>query len=271
MNESFTSVSQEVSKNEKLPLNITNRFSHLKEYIKTLPEHVQKCSALTVLFLLGVFSVAEAQNVDSNMDKTIDGLRSGSVKIENAVDSIYSSYKKTTNDSTFSYVEYFDHVKNNKESFEVKFSGPDMAGGQMGDTVSMGNYEAMEFSVIITNDSKTNGAENLDQEGRFLSAVKPYNGEIKNNDENAVSYVAVGKTKQETIISAIAGLAGFKNSEISVTSLSSDKPSFSNGQDEFISHSTEVICNETKKTILENVKIVVTQTTDGFSVEAFCN
>lgn len=269
MKESFNSKKE--APNKELPLNISSRISNLKEYIKTLPDYVRKAGAFTIVFLMGVFSTAEAQNVDSNLDKIIDDLRSGNIKIENAADSIYSSYKESNNDSTFSYVEYFDHVKNKEENIDVKSSGPEIIINQDEDTLSMGNYEAMEFSVIITDDNKLNEGEKLNQESRFLSAVKPYDGEIKNGDSKRVSSSAFGKTKQEAIISAIAGLAGFKNSEISVNTLSEDKQSISDGEEQFSSNYLQVISSETKKTILENVKIVVTQTAEGFSVEAFCN
>jgi len=270
MNESFKPT-KEVSQNEKLPLNITNRFSRLKEYIKTLPEHVRKGGALTVLFLMGAFSTAEAQNVDSNYNKIIDDLRSGNIKVENAADYIYSSYKENNKDLTFSYVEYSSHVENKKESIDIKSSGPEIISDQKGDTLSMGNCEAMEFSVIITADYQLNNGGKFNEESRFLSAVKPYGGEIKNGDSKRVSSSALGKTKQEAIISAIAGLAGFKNSEISANMLSEDKESISGGEEQFSSNYLQVISSETKKTILENVKIVVTQTVGGFSVEAFCN
>lgn len=269
MKESFNSTKE--APNKELPLNISSRISNLKEYIKSLPDHVRKAGAFTVVFLMGVFSTAEAQNVDVNYNKIIDDLRSDNIKIENAADLIYLSYKKSNNDSTFSYVEYSSHVENNKESIDVKSFGPEIASNQKGDTLSMGNCEAMEFSVIITDDDKLNKVEKLNQESRFLSAVKPYGGEIKNGDSKRVSSSAFGKTKQEAIISAIAGLAGFKNSEISVNTLSEDKQSISDGEEQFSSNYLQVISSQTKKTILENVKIVVTQTAEGFSVEAFCN
>lgn len=273
MKESFNSIKKEELNKEKIPTSFSDRLYSLREYIKTLPDQAKKAGFIAVLFSMGAFNITEAQNNNSDLVKTIKDLEAGKSKIENAVDSIYSSYRHINNDSTFSYVEYMNSVEGKEEKVDINVSGPNILVDQTGDTISMGDYIAMEYSIVAT-EGKTNlNNEEFRQEGKYFSAIKPVSSEVNDNTINkGVSHKASGKTEQAAIISAIAGLAAFKNTEIFMVSEStSEQVVLSNGINKEGSGFVELVNSETKETKLNNVKIIVTKTTDGFSVEAFCN
>ncbi len=251
--------------------NFLNHLNSCKEYIKTLPENIKKGGIITILFSMGVFNVAEAQSTDSNLNKIINDLESGKINIENTTDSIYLSHKQNI-DSTFSYVEYTSATNNGKENVNVEVFGPDVSGGIVGDTVSLGDYEAIEYGIYSQESHTIDGKEDYSENIKSFSAIKPSSDNNKNLEGNKLLSKGYGKTKQSATISAIAGLAGAKSTEI--VTITNSKGQEEINLNESNSHESDYVTittSDSKKTILKNVKVVVTQTTEGFFVEAFCN
>lgn len=274
MNESFSQTPKvEVKPSPELSKynNFLNRLNSCKEYIKTLPENIKKGGMITILFSMGIFNVAEAQNADSNLNKIINDLESGKIKIENVTDSIYLSHKQNI-DSTFSYVESTSSTNNGKENVNEEVFGPDVSGGIVGDTVSLGDYEAVEYGIYSKESHITDGKENYSENMKSFSAIKPILDNNKNLENNKFLSKGYGKTKQSAMISAISGLASFKNTEI--VTITNSKGQEKINLNESNSHESEYVTittSDSKKTTLNNVKVVVIKTAGGFSVEAFCN
>jgi len=133
----------------------------------------------------------------------------------------------------------------------------------------MGDFLAKEASVIVMKDQRGDGNNKFEEFSIFCSGVKPLvcqSGLEKKGKK--ISYKAYGKTKEDAIAMAIAGLAPQISLMMSVANESEIRES-----DVFSEEFIQIIKAETPEIILENVRVVVVSDSDSdfYIAEAFCN
>ncbi len=134
----------------------------------------------------------------------------------------------------------------------------------------MGNFEAKSYSVLITEEFEKNNNFEFKQEFRSLSGIRKSEEKELTPNQEEISCNSFGNTEQEVIISVISNLARLKNSKVS-RYIKNNKESNDNQNEEIsMSEFGKIVICETQPIRLNNVRLVIKETKEGFSAEAFC-